>query len=71
MPTSPAPGNAADPAKASPPLLHEADIGSGEKTPADAETEEMIRQIPPLPEDTSSGQQQRQQEQQQQQQAPR
>jgi hypothetical protein len=27
----------------------EADIGSGEKTPAEKETEEMIRQIPKLP----------------------
>jgi hypothetical protein len=33
-----------------PPLLYEADIGSGEKTPADHETEAMIRQIPALPE---------------------
>lgn len=31
------------------PMLDEADIGSGEKTPAQKETEEMIRQIPPLP----------------------
>ncbi len=31
------------------PLLDEADIGSGEKTPAQHETDEMIRQIPPLP----------------------
>lgn len=31
------------------PLLDEADIGSGENTPAQKETEEMIRQIPPLP----------------------
>ena len=30
-------------------ILDEADIGSGEKTPAQKETEEMIRQIPPLP----------------------
>ena len=37
--------------KTSPPLTHEADIGSGEKTPAQHETEEMIRQIPPLPSD--------------------
>lgn len=35
--------------KTSPPLLDEADIGSGEKTPGHLETEEMIRQIPPLP----------------------
>jgi hypothetical protein len=31
------------------PLLDEADIGSGEKTPGQKETEECIRQIPPLP----------------------
>jgi hypothetical protein len=30
-------------------MLDEADIGSGEKTPAQHETDEMIRQIPPLP----------------------
>lgn len=30
-------------------ILDEADIGSGEKTPAQQETEELIRQIPPLP----------------------
>jgi hypothetical protein len=29
--------------------MEECDIGSGEKTPAQLETEEMIRQIPPLP----------------------
>lgn len=40
-----------DTVKTSPPLMHEADIGSGEKTPAQHETEEMIRQIPPLPSD--------------------
>ncbi|MDB5949712.1 MAG: hypothetical protein JWR65_1567 [Massilia sp.] len=32
-----------------PPMMNEDDIGSGEKTPAQKETEEMIRQIPPLP----------------------
>lgn len=37
-----------DPAMASP-ILDEADIGSGERTPAQEETEELIRQIPPLP----------------------
>lgn len=37
-----------DPAGA-PPLSDEADIGSGEKTPAQLETEKMIREIPPLP----------------------
>lgn len=39
-----------DPA-AAPPLHEEADIGSGEKTPAQLETEKMIREIPPLPAD--------------------
>jgi hypothetical protein len=31
------------------PLLDEADIGSGEKSPGQKETDELIRQIPPLP----------------------
>jgi hypothetical protein len=31
-------------------LQDEHDIGSGEKTPAQHDTDEMIRQIPPLPE---------------------
>lgn len=39
----------ADPATTAPPILDEADIGSGEKAPGHAETEAMIRQIPPLP----------------------
>jgi hypothetical protein len=30
-------------------LIDEADIGSGEKTPGQLETEDMIREIPPLP----------------------
>ena len=38
-----------DPAATGRPLYDEADIGSGEKSPGEAETEEMIRQIPPLP----------------------
>lgn len=38
-----------DPAKAKP-MLDEADIGSGEKSPGQAETDKQIRQIPPLPE---------------------
>jgi hypothetical protein len=38
-----------DPGAKGRPFLEEADIGSGEKTPAQIETEEMIRQIPPLP----------------------
>ena len=37
-----------DPAKGG--HIHdEADIGSGEKTPAEKETDELIRQIPTLP----------------------
>lgn len=30
-------------------LMDEPDIGSGEKTPGELETEEQIRKIPPLP----------------------
>lgn len=36
-----------DPAQARS-LVDEADIGSGEKTPGQLETEELIREIPPL-----------------------
>lgn len=32
-------------------LIDEADIGSGEKTPGQLETEQMIREIPPLAQD--------------------
>ena len=45
----------ADPAINAPPMTEEADIGSGEKSPGHAETEEMIRQIPPLPASEGSG----------------
>ncbi|NNG23455.1 hypothetical protein [Telluria aromaticivorans] len=38
-----------DPAATGRPLYDEADIGSGEKSPGEKETEEMIREIPPLP----------------------
>lgn len=38
-----------DPAAKGPNVLHESDIDSGEKSPGELETEEMIRQIPPLP----------------------
>jgi hypothetical protein len=37
-----------EPGAASPPMGDEADIGSGEKTPAQLDTEQMIREIPPL-----------------------
>jgi hypothetical protein len=30
-------------------FIEEADIGSGEKTPGEQDTEEQIRKIPPLP----------------------
>ncbi|UVW30240.1 hypothetical protein [Massilia sp. H6] len=43
------PTHRVDPAATGRPLYDEADIGSGEKSPGQAETEEMIRQIPPLP----------------------
>jgi len=29
-------------------MLHEADIGSGERSPGQQETEQMIKEIPPL-----------------------
>ena len=48
------PTHKVDPAATGRPLFDEADIGSGEKSPGQVETEEMIRQIPPLP--ASSGQ---------------
>lgn len=38
-----------DPAAKGPNVFHEADIGSGEKSPGELETEEMIKEIPPLP----------------------
>lgn len=36
-----------DPGADAPPNLHEADIGSGERSPAQHETDAMIREIPP------------------------
>ncbi|MFK3738868.1 hypothetical protein [Massilia sp. TN1-12] len=36
-----------DPAASGPANLHEADIGSGERTPAQQETDQMIKEIPP------------------------
>ena len=35
-----------DPGADAPPNLHEADIGSGERSPGQRETDEMIRDIP-------------------------
>lgn len=43
------PQHPTDPANKGRPLMEEADIGSGEKSPGQHETDEMIRQIPPLP----------------------
>jgi hypothetical protein len=37
-----------DPGAKGPGMLHEADIGSGERTPAQHETDQMIKEIPPL-----------------------
>ena len=38
-----------DPAQQAKPMLHEDDIGSGERSPAQHETDEMIGEIPKLP----------------------
>lgn len=38
-----------DPAAKGPNVYHEADIGSGEKSPGELETEQMIKEIPALP----------------------
>ena len=40
-----------EPGAQAPGMLHEADIGSGEKTPGEQETQEIIESIPPLPKD--------------------
>jgi hypothetical protein len=37
-----------DPAAKGAGMLHEADIGSGERSPAQQETDQMIKEIPPL-----------------------
>jgi len=44
-----------DPAAKGPPMMHEGDIGSGEITPGQHETNEMIKEIPPLHGHTPSG----------------
>jgi hypothetical protein len=41
-------GQEHDPGVKGAPMLHEADIGSGERTPAQQETDQMIKEIPPL-----------------------
>lgn len=37
-----------EPGAKAPPMMHEGDIGSGEITPGQHETNEMIKEIPPL-----------------------
>ena len=37
-----------DPGADAPPNMHEADIGSGERSPGQQETDQMIKEIPPL-----------------------
>lgn len=51
MATTPSPANPADVR----PMTEEADIGSGDKTPGQLETEKMIKSIPPLPDDGQEG----------------
>ena len=41
----------ADPGAEAPGMLQEADIGSGETTPGEQDTQAMIESIPPLPQD--------------------
>ena len=40
-----------EPGAQAPGMLHEADIGSGEKTPGEQETEEIVKSIPVSPKD--------------------
>jgi hypothetical protein len=40
-----------EPGAQAPGMPHEADIGSGEKTPGEQDTQDMIEAIPPLPKD--------------------
>lgn len=47
------PTSTADPAPAPRRSWDEADIGSGEKTPGQHDTDELIRQIPPLPDNAA------------------
>ena len=44
-----------DPAAKAPPLMDEADIGSGEKTPGQRETEEIVRSVQPRHADEDDG----------------
>jgi hypothetical protein len=44
-----------DPGAKAPPMMHEGDIGSGEITPGQQETNDMIKEIPPLHGDAKLG----------------
>jgi len=46
----------AEPGAQAPGMLHEADIGSGEKSPGEQETDEMIKSIPATPKDQAPDQ---------------
>ena len=37
------------------PMLHEADIGSGERTPGQIETDRLVAEVPKLPENNAKG----------------
>lgn len=52
-----------DPATTGSGMLHEADIGSGERSPAQQETDQMIKEIPSLPAGGKAGDGQPQQQQ--------
>lgn len=45
------PPTTTEPGAQAPGMQHEADIGSGEKSPGQDDTDEMIKSIPPLPKD--------------------
>ena len=43
--------DAREPGAQVPGMLHEADIGSGEKTPGEQETDEIVKSVPASPKD--------------------
>lgn len=45
-----------EPGAQAPGMQHEADIGSGEKTPGEIETDEIVKSVPPLPKDGAAQQ---------------
>jgi hypothetical protein len=46
-----------EPGAQAPGMLHEADIGSGEKTPGEKETDEIVKSIPTSPKDQAQPEQ--------------